>query len=99
MKELKFLSGAFFDFEIPIDKKYLLKYFKSPLEEQFIKYYLCFSDIDNFVDHTGYLCQKRWLIILKKRFDAITDFHHKCKANVELELLREIEEGKYKFKV
>jgi hypothetical protein len=102
MNELKFLAGAFFDFEIPKDKKYLFKYFRSPIEKQFIKYYLCFSEIDYFVEHTGYFCQKRWLLILKKRFDFITEFHHKCKSSCNeegLELLRKIEEGKYKFKV
>jgi hypothetical protein len=99
MKELKFLAGVFFDFEIPKDKKYLLKYFRTSIEQQFVKYYLCFSEIDYFVEHTGYFCQKRWLVILKKRFNTIVDFHHKCKVDLDLELLKKVEEGKHKFKV
>lgn len=97
MKEAAFLAGLFFDFYIPRESQYLLKYFRSPLEVQFVKYYLCFGEIDNFVDHTGYFCQKRWLRILKKRFEKITAAHAQFKQNCDLERLEELESGKYKF--
>ena len=97
MKEATFLAGLFFDFDIPLEKKYLLQYFRSPLENQFVKYYLCFGEIDNFVDHTGFFCQKRWLRILKKRIDVLISSHEKYKKECKLEKLMEIEEGNYKL--
>ncbi len=97
MKEADFLAGIFFDFYIPREKQFLLKYFRSPLEVQFVHYYLCFGEIDNFVDHTGYFCQKRWLRILKKRIEKLISTYDQFKKNCDLEKLREIESGQYKF--
>lgn len=98
MKEAIFLAGLFFDYDIPRDKMFLLKYFRSPLENQFIKYYLCLGEIDHFVDHTGYFCQKKWLIILKKRIDKLIFYYNKYKQEGDLYKLYEIENGKFNYK-
>lgn len=97
MKEAIFLAGLFFEFDVPREKQFLFKYFRSSLEHQFVKYYLCFGEIDNFVDHTGCFCQKRWLKVLKKRIEKITNVYENFKSNFELDKLREIENGHYKF--
>lgn len=97
MREAIFLAGLFFEFDAPREKRFLFKYFRSPLEQQFVKYYLCFGEIDNFVDHTGYFCQKRWLRILKKRMEKIINTYEEFKNNFELDKLAEIENGHYKF--
>jgi hypothetical protein len=97
MKESQFLAGNFFDFEISKERNFLFKYFRSPLERQFVRYYLCFGEIEYFTEHTGHFCQKRWLKILKQRFDKIIAFHNQCRENMELELLEKIEKGRYKF--
>lgn len=97
MKEYQFLAGKFFDFEISKERKFLFKYFRSPLEKQFIRYYLCFGEIEYFTEHTGHFCQNRWLKILKQRFDKIIAFHNQCRENLDLELLEKIEKGRYKF--
>lgn len=97
MKESQFLAGNFFDFEISKERNFLFKYFRSPLEKQFVRYYLCFGEIEYFTEHTGHFCQKRWLKILKQRFDKIIAFHNQCRENMELELLEKIEKGRYKF--
>lgn len=97
MKEAQFLAGIFFDFEVSREKMFLFKYFRSPLEHQFVRYYLCFGEIEFFTEHTGWFCQKRWLKILKKRFDKINSLHDKSKADIDLELLEKIEQGKCEF--
>jgi len=94
MKDAVFLAGVFFEYEIPRDKMFLFKYFRSPLETQFVKYYMCFGEIENFVDHTGYFCQKRWVRLLKKRMDKLLKLHETYKNNFELDKLRELEEGR-----
>lgn len=96
-EEIKFLGGIFFDLALSKSEIYLFKYFRSPLEKQFVRYYLCFNNIDYFVAHTGWFCQRRWLIILEKRFNKIINFHRKCKQEFNLELLSKVEKGKYKF--
>ncbi len=97
MKDVVFLAGLFFDFEVPREKQFLFKYFRTPLEKQFVQYYLCFGEIDNFVDHTGFFCQKRWLKILKKRMDKLISVHNDYKNNFELEKLKKLENGRYKL--
>jgi hypothetical protein len=96
MKDAVFLAGLFFEYEIPKDRLFLFKYFRTPLEQQFVKYYLCFGEIENFVDHTGYFCQKRWVRLLKKRMDKLLKIHETYKNNFELDKLREVEEGRLK---
>lgn len=98
MKDAVFLAGLFFEYEIPRDKMFLFKYFRTPLEQQFVKYYMCFGEIDNFVDHTGYFCQKRWVRLLKKRMDKLLNVHETYKNNFELDKLRELESGHYKLR-
>jgi len=98
MKDLIFISGEFFDFEIPKEKKFLFKYFKADLEHSFLKYYFCFGDFENFTDHTGCYCQVRWLRLLKKRLDKLLAQHQNAKAEYNFELLRVIEDGNYKVK-
>lgn len=91
MKELKLISGEFFDFEIPREKKYLLKYFSTDLETAFVKYYMCFGEFEYFTEHTGFFCQRRWLLLLHNRFEKIAALHQKCKIEMDLEGLEELE--------
>jgi hypothetical protein len=95
-EEAKFLAGVFFDIELPREKLFVFRYFRSPLERQFVRYYYCFGEIDNFVDHTGFACQKRWLLILKKRFDKLVEKHGEYRKEAMLDQLKEIEKGKIK---
>lgn len=90
---LKFIGGVFFSYELPRDKLYLFKYFRTAIEKQFLRYYYCFNNYENFVDHTGLYCQLRWLNILKIRHDQIVEFHKKIKSEINLELLAKIESG------
>jgi len=96
MKDAVFLAGLFFDYDVPRDKQFLFKYFRTPLERQFVRYYLCFGEVENFVDHTGYFCQQRWVRLLKKRMDNLLRIHETYKNNFELDKLRELEEGRLK---
>lgn len=97
MKDALFLAGVFFEYDVPRDRQFLFKYFRTPLEQAFVRYYLCFGEIDNFVDHTGFFCQKRWVRILKKRLDKIISVHDEYKKNFELDKLREMENGRYRM--
>lgn len=58
-----------------------------------MRYYYCFGEYENFVEHTGIHCQKRWLNLLKARHDKIVDFHKKAKSEMNLKLLAQIESG------
>lgn len=97
MKEAKFLAGLFLEFEIPSDKLFLLKYFQTDLEVQFLRYYFCFQETEYFVDHTGFYCQKRWVKILEKRLNLLIGFYNHCKKNFDTKKLAEIEMGKIKL--
>jgi hypothetical protein len=95
--DLNFLGIKWEDAEIPKDKKYLLRYFNTPLQESFLKYVFLFGDCINFSDHTGIPCQDRWLKILSARLAAIELAHKEARANMDLTGLAKIESGKYKL--
>lgn len=96
-KDLLFLSMDYEILEFPKDKYYLLKYFRKEIQQRFLKYFFVFNDFKNFVDHTGWYCQNRWLKILHKKLIDLESIHKEAKSRMDLELLFKIESGKYKF--
>lgn len=95
-RDLAFMSEQFVSYELPKEKKYLLKYFTSDIQIAFLKYYFAFDDIVHFTDHTGHYCQLRWLRLLLKKLRKIEAAHRKAKDEIDLETLVKIEAGKMK---
>ncbi len=93
-----FLLGRQFDFyELPKEKKYLLNYFDTPIQEAFLKYFFVFGDYKNFTDHTGNVVQMRWLKVLHEKLITIEKAHKEARANMDMAGLVDIEKGKLKF--
>lgn len=97
-RDLIFLSGEFNDFEIPKEKNYLFKYFRKEIQQRFIRYFFAFNSFDNFVDHTGFYCQKRWLKMLYNKLLKLEALHKESKSVLDLDTLTKIESGKYKIR-
>jgi hypothetical protein len=96
MKELDFLAGKFFTYELPKERVFLFHYFKSPIEEQFLRYHFCFDgDLEYFKDHTGIHCQERWLKILTKRLKQLIEVRDWAKKSFDLGKLARIETGDF----
>lgn len=98
-KDLDFIAGTFFDYDIPKNQQYLLKYFRTDLQAAFLRYYLIYNSWTNFVDHTGMYCTKRALQKLTVRFNRITEIYAKAQEEFteeSIELLFKIESGKYR---
>ncbi len=91
--DLNFLSKKFIYTPIPKDKNYLFKYFKTDIQKQFLKYYFIFGTYKNFMDHTGYFCQTRWLIALCSKLEALEAARILAKKNFDFEMLVKIESG------
>lgn len=97
-KDFHLISGEFFEYEIPKEKKYLLKYFTGKLQVAFLRYYLVFGNVRNFTDHTGYSCSNGLLFRFLKRFRGLTNLYEKSKSNLSedgLKTLSLIESGKF----
>ena len=96
--DLDFISRKFSNWELPRDKKYLLKYFTSDCQQEFLRYYLIFGNFVNFCDHTGFVCGKEYLLELRDRLREVEAVHDKAKQDFDLEYLAEIENGKFKYR-
>ena len=97
LRDLYFLGQSWEEFDVPKEKKYLLKYFDTPLQEAFLKYFFMFGEYSNFCDHTGIPCRDRWLNTLFERLQAYEQIHKQAKSNMDMTLLAKIEAGKYKL--
>lgn len=95
--ELIFISGTFFDYEIPKSKRYFLKYYTSRIQRQFLRYYLIFRSRERFVEHTGLYARKRWLQLLEARFLKLEREHKIAKEDFDFAKVAEIESGNYKL--
>lgn len=94
-EETAFIGGLFINCDIPKEKQYLLKYFTSDIQRQFIRYMLQFGNAVRFVDHTGYYCSERWLKMLKARMRKLETIYDQAKKDFDFETVAEIEMGKY----
>lgn len=92
-----FISKEYENFIIPKNKKYLLKYFSTDLQESFLKYYFVFGEYSNFVEHTGLVCQMRWMNQLSEKFKKLEAAHEQAKKDMNMTLLAKIESGKFKI--
>ena len=95
--DLKLISLQLETVELPKEKKYLFKYFNTPLQIAFLKYFHLFGDYSNFVDHTGLSCQIKWLKSLHSKLQKIEKMHKEARFNMDIETLARIESGKQKF--
>ena len=84
--------------EIPKEKRYLLKYFRSDLQDAFLRYYLLFGSYEFFAEHTGMACAARGLKYLEKKIILLEEEHAKAKADLNFEELTRIETGKFPLK-
>lgn len=99
-KDLQFIAGAYFDFEIPKEKRFLLKYFKGKIQVAFLKYYMVFNCRKNFVDHTGIQCAESLQKKLEKRYQDLLHLYDKSKLSFTeqgMQVMQIIESGKLKF--
>lgn len=95
--DLEFIAGDFFDLDLPKNKRYLFKYFRSDIQRQFVRYYHVFGNVTHFVDHTGWYCERRWLQLLLARLSLLERTLKKARAEMDFETITLIESGRFKF--
>lgn len=95
-KDLKLISGIFLEDNIPQNKLWLKKYFKSNIQVKFLSYSLLFDNISYFCRHTGVKCSLRYAKKMKKKYKYLIKSHEEAKKNFDLDLLVAIENGKLK---
>lgn len=95
MRDLDFVSGKFFEYEIPKDKQYLLKYFATELQEAFLRYMFVFGEWSCFREHTGFRARLDFLKKLEFKFVKLQEVHKKATLEFDLDLKWKIESGNY----
>lgn len=100
MSDLGFISGEFFDYEIPKEKKFLLKYFTGDLQVAYLKYIMVFGDHKGFREHTGFNCAESLCRRLKNRYVQLTKLHDEVKkafTEESMSILNSLESGDFKL--
>lgn len=105
MEDAKLISGEFFDISLPKEKTYLYKYFKTPVQQQFVRYTYVMDDstpqfftfiLRNFVNHTGYRLDDRKVTQFLAKYRKIEEVWQRAKKDLDFELLKTIEDGNLK---
>ena len=97
MRDLDFIAGKFEDLPIPKEQKYLLKYFKTDIQQAILRYYLVFGEMSCFIEHTGYYTTKSYLYRQEQKLQELMKVHAEAKSSMNFEDLWKIESGKYKI--
>lgn len=93
---MKFISD-FLESPVPAQHHWMTRYFESGLKYGFLRYFLLFRCDVHFSEHIGVPCSKRWVKRMKSKFLKLESAHSKARLDMDLELLAEIEMGKFKL--
>lgn len=96
-KELEFISGRFTLNNLPKEKSYLHHYFKTEMQQAFLRYYFMFKDHKLFSEHTGYQCSANWRYQLAEKIEILENLKQKARKNLDFELITNLETGRYEF--
>jgi hypothetical protein len=99
VRDMDLVSGRFLQLDLPPEKRYLLLYFTTEVQVAFVKYYLVFGDVENFMDHTGHHCSDRWVRKMRERLERLMSLHARVKKDLteeNLKTLAAIEGGRFK---
>lgn len=96
--DLKIISGDFLEENLPKEKKYILKYFKTELSKKIAIYYFNFNNINNFVSHTGYYCEIDYLKKCVSKYKEVEKEHDYALKEFDLEKMEKIQNGSFKIK-
>ena len=88
------LSSDITKLQIPKDRLWMKKYFKTKTKRKFLKYFLAFGSDTRFRQHSGEACTKRYVKKMKMQFFKIDAKHEAAKKDLDFELLARIEMGR-----
>lgn len=90
-------SSAFMARQIPKEKSWMSKYFKTRTKRLFLKYFVMFGCTARFCEHSGEVCTLRYIKKMKRQYAILEEKHTKAKNELDFELLAKIEMGKCKL--
>jgi hypothetical protein len=95
-RDLRFSSDFMHD-QLPKEKRWMSRYFKTRTKRLFLKYFCAFGCSTRFCQHSGEICTKRYIKKMKRQFLNLTKKHEDARADFDLEALSRIETGKCKL--
>lgn len=96
--DLDLISQRWLDENLPTDKEYYLRYFKTKPQEVFLRYYFVFRRYLYFTDHTGVFLAPRYIRQLRKKFRILDEAHERMLVEPDLEKRLELQERLFKGK-
>jgi hypothetical protein len=90
-------SSSFMTRQIPKEKSWMMRYFKTRTKRMFLKYFVRFGSTARFCEHSGEVCTVRYIKKMKKQFLVLDARHEKAKNDLDFDLLAKIEMGKCKL--
>lgn len=96
-RDLLFISGSFFEQEIPKDKQFLWKYYTTPTQVAWLRYFFAFGDTRCFSSHSGHPMTKRYNRRMRRRYKHLVALEQDARRNMNFEKLWEVTSGGIKI--
>jgi len=94
-RDLYLMGGSFLVDPLPKEKDYLYHYFKTHVQQIFVKYYYDIGSTELFFQHTGVYANDHWLKKLRNRFGVIEEAYKRAKEEGDFETIAMIKAGQY----
>lgn len=94
---LTWIADNYSNYTLPIEDKYLEKYFKTDAQRSFLLYYHKFGHCDHFTERTGFKVDRSSLKKYKDKFNFLKAEHKKYKDGFQLAELSLLSLGKFKL--
>lgn len=93
-EDFKLIAGNFSEIDLPKQERWLLNYFKTDIQKNFLIYYLQFQTVDRFSEHTGIKAENHYLKKLEMKYHTLVVMRNQAKSNFDIEKLWKIETGR-----
>jgi len=91
------LGGAYLEYDLPPEKMFLKKYFKTEQHYAFLKYFLVMGEFKNFIDHTGFFMDDKMPYKLAKKYRLLIEKYDEYKSKMMFKELTELNAGEFKI--
>lgn len=99
--DIAFVSGEFLYDDFPREKQYLWKYFKTEIQQAFVRYVHVFGNRfevkKTFTNHTGIRISNRMLEKLVNKYNKLDNAYNKAKSDMDINMVLLIEKGEFRF--
>lgn len=97
LNDLIWIHGDFETDNLPPERDFLKKYFKSKEKKVFLYYMNFYNSAKNFTDHSGIFFSPSMICRLEQKYHFLVDSYKNAKKNFDFKAVTDLESGTFEI--